>query len=121
MKKACITILFLVLLSLPVSNAFAAETEYSENLIPKMTSNNLPSGVASASNEFSYAYRSFDGDFATISSAWGSNENSAWLRYDFPKPEVIEQYVIYPQTTATDRAPKDWTFEAQMMGLLGTC
>lgn len=117
MKKACITILFLVLLSLPLSNVFAAEAEYSENLIPKMTSNNLPSGVASASNEFSYAYRSFDGDFATISSAWGSNENTAWLRYDFPKPEVIEQYVIYPQTTATDRAPKDWTFEGSNDGV----
>lgn len=117
MKKACITILFLVLLSLPLSNVFAAEVEYSENLIPKMTSNTLPSGVASASNEFSYAYRSFDGDFATISSAWGSNETTAWLRYDFLKPEVIEQYVIYPQTTATDRAPKDWTFEGSNDGI----
>ncbi|WP_274481958.1 hypothetical protein [Paenibacillus polymyxa] len=77
MKKACITILFLVFLSLPLSNIFAAEAEYSENLIPKMTSNNLPSGVTSTSNEFSYSYRSFDGDFATISSAWGSNENTA--------------------------------------------
>ncbi|MCC3379014.1 discoidin domain-containing protein [Paenibacillus farraposensis] len=117
MKKACITILFLVLLSLPLSNAFAAETEYSENLIPNMTTHTYPSGVASASNEFSYAYRSFDGDFATIESAWGSDENTAWLRYDFPKPEVIEQYVIYPQTTATDRAPKDWTFEGSNDGV----
>ncbi|MGW8958627.1 discoidin domain-containing protein [Paenibacillus sp. NPDC055715] len=117
MKKACITILFLVLLSLPLSNVFAAEAEYSENLVPHMTSNTLPSGVASASNEYSYAYRSFDGDFATISSAWGSDENTAWLRYDFPKPEVIEQYVIYPQTTATDRSPKDWTFEGSNDGV----
>lgn len=117
MKKECITILFLVLLSLPVSNAFAAETEYSENLIPKLTSNNLPSGVASASNEFSSANRAFDGDFATISSAWASNVNAAWLRYDFPTPVVIGQYVIYPQTTASDRAPKDWTFEGSNDGV----
>ncbi|MGR6126739.1 discoidin domain-containing protein [Paenibacillus sp. SER-28] len=117
MKKACITILFLVLLSLPLSNAFAAEAEYSENLIPNMTSNTFPSGVASASNEFSSANRAFDGDFATISSAWGSNVNAAWLRYDFPTPVVIGQYVIYPQTTASDRAPKDWTLEGSNDGV----
>ncbi|ASR47218.1 hypothetical protein B4V02_11235 [Paenibacillus kribbensis] len=117
MKKTCITILFLVLLSLPLSNVFAAEAEYSENLIPKMTSNTLPSGVASASNEYSYAYEAFNKGFVTISSAWTSSTTSAWLRYDFSNPVVIEQYVIYPQTTATDRAPKDWTFEGSNDGI----
>ncbi|WP_229525625.1 discoidin domain-containing protein, partial [Paenibacillus farraposensis] len=117
MKKACITILFLVLLSLPLSNVFAAEAEYSGNLIPKMITNTSPSGVVSTSNEFSDANRAFDGDFATISSAWTSSATAAWLRYDFSNPVVIEQYVIYPQTTATDRAPKDWTFEGSNDGV----
>ncbi|WP_249930851.1 discoidin domain-containing protein, partial [Paenibacillus polymyxa] len=117
MKKACITVLFLVLLSLPLSNVFAAEAEYSENLVPHMTTNIFPSGVATASNEYSYAYEAFNKEFATIASAWTSSTTSAWLRYDFPKAEVIEQYVIYPQTTATDRAPKDWTFEGSNDGV----
>lgn len=118
MRKKIILILLTVLLCLPVSAMYAAEseTEYSENLIPKMTSWDSPSGVASSNSEWSYSYRSFDGDHSTVTSAWGSDSVASWLRYDFPKSEVISKYVMYPQQTAPARAPKNWTFEGSNDG-----
>lgn len=55
-------------------------------LIPKMTSNTLPSGVASASTEYNsnyYAYKAFDDNSSTL---WGSYDNRSageWIKYDF--------------------------------------
>ena len=55
-------------------------------LIPTMTSNTLPSGVASASTEFNssyYAYKAFDGNNSTL---WGSSDGQSageWIKYDF--------------------------------------
>ena len=55
-------------------------------LIPKMTSNTLPSGKASASTEYNssyYAYKAFDDNSSTL---WGSHDNHSageWIKYDF--------------------------------------
>jgi hypothetical protein len=117
MKKKIVLILLTMLLCLPISNMYAAEEEYTENIIPKMISNNSPSGVASTNYEYSYAYKAFDRNYETIESAWTSASLSAWLRYDFPQAQIVNQYVIYPQSTATTRAPKNWTFEGSNDGM----
>ena len=55
-------------------------------LIPVMTSNTMPSGVASASTEYNpsyYAYKAFDNNFSTL---WGSHDGVSagqWIKYDF--------------------------------------
>ena len=112
-----VLILLTLLLCLPISTIYAANSNNTENIIPKMTSNSSPSGVASTNYEYSYAYKAFDRDYETIESAWTSASLSAWLRYDFPQAEIINQYVIYPQSTATTRAPKNWTFEGSSDGM----
>ncbi|OPH61665.1 hypothetical protein BC351_00015 [Paenibacillus ferrarius] len=119
----------LILLSLSLSMGLIiapdkseAASQYSDNLIPIMTSNTSPSGVASASSAcvcgYSAAYTAFDGTYASTQSyAWTTTDNNAaWLKYEFSNPLAIAQYVIYPQYTASSRAPKNWTFEGSNDG-----
>lgn len=59
-----------------------------KSLIPTMTSNTTPSGVASASGEVSgrEAYRAFDGDNSTSwrsSNATSGQSGDAWIDYEF--------------------------------------
>lgn len=81
----------------------------SENIIPIMTSNSTPSGVASASGEFSRdnaAWKAFDGDIET---RWAnSDRNAAWVAYEFEEKKTIGKYAI--QCFAQKSI--DWTFDA---------
>lgn len=124
MRKYFILILSSLILAMGITvypQDSQAAYQYSENLIPNMTTNTSPSGVASSNMELSHgyssAYTAFDGNFLnTRDSAWTSYEIAGWLRYDFSNPVVVSQYIIYSQSTATSRAPKNWTFEGSNDG-----
>lgn len=100
---------------------------YMQNVIPKMTSNISPSGVVSASSEYSsyYAWRAFDGDTTTHLNAWEPNhtDSPAWLQYDFGKrnEKTIKAYrltgMIHDSVNTIARNPKNWTFEASNDGV----
>lgn len=116
-----------MIFSLSCSNVFA-ESKFSENLIPVMTSNNAPEGIASASSYNNVGYNlqpfyAFDHKNPIESSVstyahWESTPGSktAWLAYEFKLPQVITKYSLlcrFYQTSndGVRQAPRDWTFE----------
>lgn len=106
------------------------------DLIPTMTGDSAPSGVASASGSYadpvSHPYYAFDRDRGTD---WTSDVSGAvWLKYQFPTAKVVTGYAVRASNTIltiTDntgtsgsntvstiyripgslRAPRNWTFE----------
>jgi hypothetical protein len=97
------------------------------NIIPAMTSNTSPSGVASASSELSSngytypAWKAFDKVDAPTggggASVWASNGSTGWLAYDFGTPKVIKKYTLLPNGNPLGQAPKTWTFEGSNDGV----
>ncbi|WP_379392298.1 hypothetical protein [Paenibacillus lentus] len=88
---------------------------YSDTLIPDMTSNNAPSGVASASSNYS-SYPAWQA-FSTKGIQWLTKvgQNTGWLQYTFTKKQKINQYTILPSDTVR-RSPQTWTFEGSNDG-----
>lgn len=80
-------------------------------LIPTMTSNTAPIGIASASSINSTtndAWKAFDKSTSTY---WASNNvTSGTLSYDFGINKDINEYAITPETNVIT-APTAWTFE----------
>lgn len=102
------------------TKALAAEVQYSENVIPIMTSNTSPSGEASASSTYAdyLAYKAFDQSYYTggSASAWVSQmyTSTGWLKYTFSEQKCITKYTIVSRISASNlkELPKNWTFEA---------
>lgn len=93
-----------------------------KDLVPVMTSNSTPSGLAEASSIYSSSYeawRAFDGDNESlICSGWISQYTSGfsspqWLSYSFVTPQYITHYYILPPNSASirNRTPKDWQLQ----------
>lgn len=67
-------------------------------LVPKMTSNNTPSGVAFASTEYDSSYeawKAFDEDSST---GWGSSINDgvgSYIGYIFTEPKCVKRLKLY--------------------------
>ncbi|MCY1003066.1 SBBP repeat-containing protein [Myxococcus sp. MISCRS1] len=84
------------------------------SLIPVMTGNNVPSGVASASSMYDPSYQPWLG-FDNAASFWLSTQGQtpAWLAYEFPSTsQLVQRYAVtYGNGTITTRAPKNWTLE----------
>ncbi len=96
-------------------------------LIPQMTSNNAPSGVASASTQAGYgacgaqlAWNAFD---RSNSTGWfndGSAPKTGWLQYTFTSAQTVGSYMIFgaggcsPMTLA--RSPSAWQLICQDNG-----
>ncbi|AJG98877.1 hypothetical protein LF65_02291 [Clostridium beijerinckii] len=87
------------------------------NAVPVMTSNTSPSGVASGDNYYNATapYKAFDGVVRYGSPgdyhAWGTNNTTGKLCYEFPQKKVISAYALdYNTNSLTERA-KQWTFE----------
>ena len=84
------------------------------DLIPIMTSNTAPSGVASASSEYGAAqaaWRAFNDQPA----GWESTlaDGSPWtLEYQFALARVITWYSVTGCAAGLTESPKTWTFEA---------
>lgn len=67
-------------------------------LIPTMTSNTAPKGVASASsiyNSGSDAFHAFDGNTSATWSSLNSDNNSPYVAYAFPSPVVVKSIQYY--------------------------
>lgn len=86
--------------------------------IPKMTSDNAPDGIASASSVVStnYAWKAFD-KLNTASDKWASQNASfpQWLAFEISTPKVVSGYSLSCNDVA-NRHPKDWKFEALING-----
>lgn len=123
-KFSLIFVMSLLLMLGCVTSAFADDATYTNNLIPKMTSNTSPSGVASASASYSdsYApYRAFNkllyanGDYY-----WQEPSTSfpQWISYKFDTPKKICKYTItYIAWADTTRAPRNWIFQGSNDGM----
>jgi hypothetical protein len=89
------------------------------NAIPDMTDNTTPSGIASATNSNSDAWKAFDANVtssyywdATGGGVWGNG--SSYVAYEFPSAKVIGGYSVKPrQVDSNDLpgAPTAWAFK----------
>ncbi|MNW28309.1 SPRY domain protein [compost metagenome] len=107
---------------------FFSVREDESSIIPVMTSNTAPSGVASASSVFSAEYPAWRAFNYVLTDSWisqyssGVIQSNQWVRYSFPSPKRIVKYAINtPYATATEQwqigtAPKSWRFEASNNG-----
>ncbi len=90
-----------------------------QNLIPYMTSNSSPSGVASASSSYSssyYPWKSLDYEPQGVWTGWISTPTGTftgqWLSYEFDEPITIMAYRIEPQSgNNPDRSPNNWVLQ----------
>lgn len=87
------------------------------NMVPIMTSNTTPSGIASANSVYSSSFEAwnvFSGSASTQYDAWVTavGELSGVVAYSFPVPTIINKYTIAPRPEGyTAYAPFDWTLE----------
>jgi len=87
-------------------------SSYSGNVIPIMTSNIAPSGVASASSVGANLY-----PYLAMNRGVGGNDcwlalgTVDWLCYQFATSKRIAKYTILPYTYDRNHDPKSWTFE----------
>ncbi|PYE51669.1 discoidin domain-containing protein [Paenibacillus barcinonensis] len=85
------------------------------SLIPIMTSNTAPLGVASASSVSSASYSAFYA-FVPDNGNWLSSTTTGWIRYQFPTATAINKYSLMHWTAALNGMPKSWTFEGSNDG-----
>lgn len=86
------------------------------SVIPIMTGYTTPSGIASASQEYSSptyaAYKPFDGYVGENTNHWltanGAFVSPQWLQYQFPTAKIIRAYSV--QTTFGP-PPSEWQFQ----------
>ena len=64
--------------------------------VPAMTSNNTPSGVASATLGDLTAYKAFDGDNSTVWDATTSGSSNQRVVYDFGRAVKINKFFLLP-------------------------
>ncbi|MGY5342923.1 discoidin domain-containing protein [Paenibacillus glucanolyticus] len=90
----------------------------SGSLVPVMTSNVAPSGVASASSEYSSAYApwyAFNG--LKSGNAWASNTVQCWISYRFPERKRVNVYSLTSDTASRAASmAKSWNFEGSNDG-----
>ncbi|WP_427051181.1 discoidin domain-containing protein [Paenibacillus sp. TC-CSREp1] len=94
---------------------------YYSSMIPAMTSNTSPQGVAAASTIYSAsldAWKAFDKN--TTDAGWlmqSGKWNGAWISYTFSHPTVINKYGIKgPNSNASTDCAKSWRFEGSNDG-----
>lgn len=98
--------------------------QYTENLIPTMTSNTSPSGVASASSIINVVYDAWKAFDKNISTGWSTSQRTAfgWVKYQFPTLKKISKYTIMKKSDDVYwqceilKCPKNWTFEGSNDG-----
>ncbi|MGO4730235.1 hypothetical protein [Paenibacillus sp. 2KB_22] len=89
---------------------------YYVSMIPAMTSNTTPQGVAAASTTYSSSlepWKAFDKNTADAGWLMESNKwNGAWISYTFPQPTVVNKYGIKgPNSNVSTDSAKSWRFE----------
>lgn len=85
-------------------------------IVPFMTSNTTPSGVASASSVESASYQAWRAfDNGASGSQWHSmGKVNEWIQYKFDNPQVVGGYRITIQNVGT--SPKEWELRASNDG-----
>lgn len=86
---------------------------------PTMTSNILPSGVASASTEANSGNAAWNVFDKSTTTKWTTlNVTTGWVKYDFlTKRVLVSQYGITgPVSGQATKGPKTWTFEGSNDG-----
>lgn len=93
------------------------------NLVPAMTSNITPSGIADSSsyvNETNAIYPPWRAFSQTADgNSWITSRGSlvGWISYKFTSPTSINRYSFHAQdTSSASRLPRDWTFEGSNDG-----
>lgn len=115
--KNKVGILFLAILFVALFVSTNASATYTNDLIPTMTSNTAPSGIASASSELNadyQAWKAFNNIInASPTDCWATpaGQTTGWLSYEFLTPKTITKYTLIGQTGYQARSPKNWTFE----------
>ena len=92
---------------------YEAYTGYTDNLIPTMASNSMPSGTASASTEFDSGYAAWKAMDRATSTLWATTVigvTPCWLEYEFAASKTITKYTI-TATSNPDGAPNTWEFQ----------
>src|SRR5262245_41094660 len=86
-------------------------------LIPTMSSNAAPSGVARASSAYGGTFQAWQA-FANAQPgtlvAWDAATSTGWLEYEFPTNVLVKYYSIQcfnstPNFNSAPRCPKSWT------------
>ncbi len=92
------------------------------DLVPEMTSNTTPSGVASASSirtSINDAWCAFENE--PIGCTWNSVahtiglDTDEWLQYEFALPQIITAYRVHEAITSSNN-PRDWTLSGSING-----
>lgn len=84
------------------------------NIIPEMTSNTAPSGVARSSSVYSSSYEPWQAFNSTdADNYWNAITNNGWIEYQFPEKMIVDKYTVKARQALAynDAMPKDWTFE----------
>lgn len=84
------------------------------NVIPIMTSNTSPSGIASASGGFNIwqAWRAFNNSLNAVDGdGWILSGSTGWISYEFDVGVIITSYNLYSEVGYPSREPTAWTFE----------
>lgn len=93
--------------------------KYSENIVPKMNSNNFGDITISGSSSFGdieqySAWKAFNRTLCNSdynSWATASYIKSGWVKIDFGIGKRVCKYTIQCRSFMNDEQPKDWTFE----------
>lgn len=102
------------------ANDYASNTllgEDNPSLIPTMTSNTTPSGIVSASAEYSTdykAFKAFDNDDSTRWASTGSTDQ--YIQYEFTSPQEVKKILIYPYFANSNSSAKDITIKCSNNG-----
>lgn len=84
------------------------------NIIPEMTSNTAPSGVARASSVYTSAYEPWQAFNSTDTDLyWNAITNTGWIEYQFSEKMIVDKYSLKARQAIeyNDAMPKAWTFE----------
>ncbi|MGG1156232.1 discoidin domain-containing protein [Brevibacillus formosus] len=90
------------------------------NIIPVMTGDATPSGVASASSgTTNHPWYAFNGDTTNYWYSTGipTITSPEWIAYEFPEPKIVKRYDILSYTSGDGGRPRDWTFEGTNDGV----
>lgn len=85
------------------------------NLIPEMTSNTAPSGIARASSIYNGTYEPWQAlNSSNADYYWNSIASSGWIEYQFTDKKIVDKYMLKARQALeyNDAMPKNWTFEA---------
>ncbi|WP_025690387.1 hypothetical protein [Paenibacillus zanthoxyli] len=117
MKKLILPLVIIILLAIAFPKESFAVANEPTSLIPVMTSNTAPSGVASASSIWSVNHQPFNAfNNNNNDLGWASIQGKpyGWIAYEFENPEVVNYYALTARgqyMNNVQESPKDWTFE----------